>query len=164
MAVREAGGAKHEGNSLTENDSNGSKTETDTASAGLSFWDDEVGRESGEAGGRLSAGLAQHAGVEQCPELQPRQQPLDFVPSADPPALNAAPGKPHQTSTHPSRMTTVVLTKRDVMVSSRTETPILYAHYQVPGVRQFFLAVKIAMDERAKLQIINGLLSQHCFL
>jgi hypothetical protein len=105
------------GNSSAEIKGSVSEEAADAASAYHSFWV-EVGREAGAKGARFSAGLAQQMGVEQCLESQPLQQQLDFLTATFAPVPAETVGTLCQTKANPSRMTTAVFTKRDVMASS----------------------------------------------
>jgi hypothetical protein len=70
-AVIEGGMEVEFGNSFAEGKGSASTEVADAASACHSFWE-EVGREAGAIGARLSAGLAQQAGVEHFPCLPPQ--------------------------------------------------------------------------------------------
>jgi hypothetical protein len=111
MAASEADEAEWEGGTSVGNMGGVNPEETDDASTCHSFWD-EVGREAGVKGVRLSAGRVQQTGVEQCFTSQPRQQQLDFVPSEFAPEPADAAGTLCQTRTNPSKMTSVVFTSR----------------------------------------------------
>jgi hypothetical protein len=117
MIVSEAEEAKCGGTKSIENNGGISHEATDAANACCSFWEG-VGREAGAKGVRLSAGLAQQAGVEQCLESQPLQQQLDFAPPTSAPVPAETVETLFQTRTNPSRMTTTIFTTRDVMASS----------------------------------------------
>ena len=117
MAVSEAGEAACEGSSLAGKVGSVSRETTDAASACHSFGE-EVGREAGANGARLSAGLAQQTGVEQCLESHPLQQQLDLAPPMFAPVPAETGETLRQTRTNPSRTTTAVVRKRDVMSSS----------------------------------------------
>lgn len=69
-AVYEAGKSVEEDKSLPDGKRSVNRVAVDAASACHSFWEG-VGREAG-AGSRLSAGLAQHAGVAHFPCLPPQ--------------------------------------------------------------------------------------------
>ena len=117
MAVSEADEAECAGSLSVERDGSVSQEEADAASACISFWEG-VGREAGAKGARLSAGLAQQTGVEQCLESQPLQQQFDFVPPTFAPAPAETVGALCQTRTSPSKIMSAVFASRDVMASN----------------------------------------------
>jgi hypothetical protein len=115
IAVSEADEAECEAGSSDETDGSVSQEETDAASACISFWE-RVGRETGAKGVRLSAGLAQQAGVEQCLESQPLQQQLEFALLTFAAALARVVGTFCETRTNPSKITSTVFANRNAMV------------------------------------------------
>src|SRR5258708_1992839 len=117
MVVSEAEEAKCGGTKSVEDNGGISQDATNAANACHSFWDG-VGREAGAKGARLSAGLAQQAGVEQCLESQPLQQQLDFAPPTFAPVPAEMLWTLCQTRTNPSRVTTTIFATRDVIASS----------------------------------------------
>ena len=101
---------------MAASDSGAATEASDGANAANSF----LGTEGGEAGAngtRWSAGLAQHAGVEQCRESQPLRQHFDFAPTAmAPTTLSGIEKTPCHATTNPNKRTIAVLANRDVMV------------------------------------------------